>query len=105
MPRTITAEVPAYLFSIYYGPQDLQRPDAEVANLLTLRDMSASPDYVRVGTAQVTIDLVDQSEMVANKVEALKAQKQRTLADAQAKATAIESQIQQLLAITHEVQA
>lgn len=105
MPRTITAEVPAYLFSICYGPQDLQRPDAEVASLLTLRDMSHATDYVRVGTAQVTIELADESEIVANKVEALKAQKQQTLADAQAKATAIESQIQQLLAITNGVPA
>lgn len=105
MPRTITAEIPAYLLSTCYGPEDLKRADSDVANLLTLRNMSMAPDYVRVGTAQVTIELVSESEIVANKVQALRAEKQQTLADAQAKATRLESQIQQLLAITHEVAA
>ncbi len=102
MPRTITAKIPAYLWSAFYGPQDLQQPDAQVLNVLTLRDVGNSPAYIKVGTAYVTVQLIDEKSVIANKVEALKSEKQKTLADAQAKATHIESQIQQLLAITHE---
>lgn len=61
--------------------------------------------FSKVGTAEVTITLHDPDELIGNKVAALKAEKAQTLADAQAKATRLESQIQQLLAITHEVEA
>ena len=56
----------------------------------------------RVGTAEITLTIADTDDLVANKVQALQAEKTQVLADAQAKATRLESQIQQLLAITHE---
>ena len=104
-PRTITAEVPAYLWSEFYGPQDLQQSAAEVVSVLSLRDMRANQKYVLVGTANVTVELLDEDSIVANKIEALRAQKTQTLADAQAKATQIERQINELLALTNEVSA
>lgn len=89
------------------GPQDFKQ--GMTATPLTF--LSADVDrehwqksgYTFVGTAEIQFTPISTDEMVANKVEALRAQKSATLAEAQAKATQIEGQIQKLLAIGCEV--
>lgn len=57
--------------------------------------------YIQVGTAEVEITLHSAEEATKNAVSALKRHKTAVLAKAQAEATAIEGQIQNLLAITN----
>lgn len=58
--------------------------------------------YTLVGPATITVEIADKSAIYAAKVESLKAAKKQVLAEAQAKATAIEGEIQKLLAISFE---
>lgn len=106
MPRTITTTLNV-LVSQCCGltPQDLETADPEkVAHSLAYWPTHWAVDngYSIVGSAEVAVTLHDTDTVLANKVEALRAEQAATLAEAQAKATKIERQIQQLLAITHE---
>ena len=88
------------------GPDDV-KPGADVSGFCLVSEDTdlehwLSDGYVYVGTAEVNIDAVDSKTLVENKVDTLKAERTKVLAEAQAKATAIEGQIQQLLAITYE---
>ena len=58
--------------------------------------------YTKIGTATIEFDLIDRSEMVDNKVAALRAELQGVKADAQVKVQRLEEQLQSLLAITNE---
>ena len=81
------------------GPQDFK--DGMPVNGLSFYDADMTDQgWTRVGDAEITIEVPDASTMIANKVEALKAQQRKLLGDAQAKATRIDAQIQKLLAIT-----
>lgn len=107
MSRTVTATMTAW--ASQYCPHTPEDYYAKVgAELLQnlLFDKADSKGfgsgYSLVGTAEVTLTIADPDDLIANKVAALKAEKAQTLADAEAKATRIERQIQQLLAITHE---
>ena len=109
MPRTITTTLNV-VASQYCGftPTDYATADGQtLAQGLAYWPTHFTLDsgYSKVGTAEVTITLHDPDDLIANKVEALRAEKQQTLADAQAKATRLERQIQQLLAITNGVPA
>lgn len=109
MPRTITTTLNV-VASQYcsFTPNDYATADGQtLAQGLAYwpTDFTLNNGFSKVGTAEVTITLHDPDDLIANKVEALRAEKQQTLADAQARATRLESLIQQLLAITHEVQA
>ena len=104
--RTITARTKAWFSSASDGPEDLQGDPLHAVNTLSfygsdMRNMG----WTLVGEADITVHVVDEQELVANKVDALRAEKSKTLADAQMKATEIDSKIQKLLAITNEGQA
>jgi hypothetical protein len=55
--------------------------------------------YTHIGTAVIEVDVFDQKEIVANKVDALREEIKATRAKATARCTEIEGQIQSLLAI------
>lgn len=57
--------------------------------------------YTKVGVAVVEVDVFDQKEIIANKVDALREEIKTTRANAQAKVTEIEGKIQNLLAIEY----
>lgn len=106
MPRTITTTLNV-VASQYcsFTPNDYATANGQtLARGLAYwpTDFTLDSGFSKVGTAEVTITLHDPDDLIANKVAALKAEKTQTLADAEAKATRIERQIQQLLAITHE---
>ncbi len=103
MSRTIKATTIAWLTS-YRGPGDLAIDDEgrAVENLCFSRNemMGTGDDpWTRVGIANITVELVDDTQMVENKVEALRAEKTAMLATAQARATNIDRKINELLAI------
>lgn len=102
--RTITTTSKLW-FNSYHGPDDLSKDPLELVNNLTFLNPACSDadwaamGYTRVGDAEITITLVDTDTLVQNKVESLRAEQKRVIADAQLKSTQIESQIQKLLAI------
>lgn len=61
----------------------------------------ANEGYIYAGHAAIEVSLLPQADITARAVETLKQQKMQVLADAQAKATQIEGQIQSLLAIAN----
>lgn len=62
------------------------------------RDMTEA-GWTKVGTAEITVTLVDDDAIRANLIDALKEQRKSVLAEAQAKAMRIDEKIQNLLAI------
>lgn len=58
--------------------------------------------YTKVGTAEITLTIFSADTMVANKVEALRAEKKKVQAEAAMRANEIDGQIQNLLAITYQ---
>lgn len=103
--KTVTATTNAWLYDFCYGPQDLlNATPVQLIGIVSYGDKK--PDgYTLVGTAEVTVQLVSEDQMVVNKVESLRKEITKTRADAEVKAKHIEQQIQQLLAITNEVSA
>jgi hypothetical protein len=79
-------------------PRELATPEGAATLMYSNIDMS-SAGYTFAGTAEVTLDLLDQNALVNNKVAALREQAAGIRAGATAKCTRIEGQIQQLLCI------
>lgn len=79
-------------------PQQLRTPEGIATLFYSPNDMS-SIGWTRVGMAAITVDLVDERQLVDNKIASLREQAATLRADATAKVTRIEGQIQQLLAI------
>lgn len=83
------------------SPKDLQKPSC-LQGLAFWDQGSKYPlqnGYTLVGTAVITLTLASQDVIVANKIDALRNEAKGIRADATAKCTRIESQIQQLLCI------
>ena len=103
--RTITGTVLAFV-SQYTDPTNLHEHKNPLgAIVFAQRDHAefwAKDGYTMVGEVDVTVRLMSHDAMVQAKVESLRAEKAKTLADAQAKATAIEKRIQSLLAISFD---
>jgi len=102
--RTITGKSKAWFTNSAYGPEDLGRdPDRVVSAVLSYSKDDMTPyGWSLAGEAEITITIPDQQTLVENKVESLRAEKKKLQAETQAKVTAIESQIQKLLAITFD---
>lgn len=99
----VTATVTAYVSPhSSLSPADLAKPGS-VSNLTFwgkhMDDSAAKMGYTKVGTAQITVTLIEQNELIANKIEALKGEAAGIRAEATAKCTRIEKQIQNLLCI------
>ena len=102
----ITGRTKVWITGEYYGPDDIKRDGPKCVGRLTYceHDMSAS-GWSYIGTAEITLDLVDDKIMVDNKIETLRAEVKSIKAKAEMQATALEGKIQQLLAICNEVAA
>lgn len=103
----ITAEVQAWI-SPYssLGPEDI-KPGMRMGALtfIPIDDDSSyylREGYTRAGTAVITFTPLGTKEIISSKVESLRAQQTKAIADAQAKSTELEEKIQRLLAITYE---
>ena len=101
--KPVTGKLTAWL-SQYHSPEDLKGADDEVVNALAYRTSDMSEfGYSKVGTATITVELADESEVIENKVASLRAVQIKSRADAHAADVEFERKIQQLLAITNEV--
>jgi hypothetical protein len=103
--KTITGKTKVWLSDIW-GPQDLQGNGRE-GDRVVGRPMYSDTDlsksgFTYVGEAEITLHILDDDKIVANKIDALKAEKQNVIAEAQLKANKIEERIQSLLAITYK---
>lgn len=74
----------------------------------TWHEFKDDPDYVLVGTADVTVNLMPRADVVSTQIACLRKQQQTIRAESQAADMRIERQINSLLAIENaasEVQA
>ena len=87
------------------GPEQLRNPPADLAQKVQLYrtewDMSKD-GYTKIGEAEVVLHLYDTQSVVANQVESLKAQIDKERADSEAKVTALNRRINDLLALPLE---
>lgn len=98
----ITTTATAWITNDYFSPGDFRDGMPTHSIGFSNHDMT-SAGWVKAGAATITIEVKDRDAMVESKIESLRAMQAKTLADAQARATTIEGQIQKLLAITNEV--
>lgn len=104
--KKVTGTVTAWLSKhSMVTPKELAAAKPEIVGNLVYfngdRDWSGE-GYTRVGAAEITVELIEGDELIANKVAALRAEKTAIRAEATAKETEIEGQIQNLLAITYQ---
>jgi len=98
--RTFTIETDCWLMP-YSGLDELTAEHA--ASALSFYPFSDAPEgYCKVGRAAITITVGDEKEIIASKVESMRAEQKKVIANAQMKSTQIERKIQELLAITYE---
>ena len=104
IPAEIRATVKAWFTSSYHGPQSLlDKPEQAVTCVAFSNNMDmAGVGWSLAGEADIVLRPLPESELVDAKVDSLRKRKTAVMAQAQAEATAIEGQIQQLLAITYE---
>ncbi len=78
----------------------------QAMNSMSTYSPAASSDFsksnIKVGFATVKVTIADEQTILERTVDALRAEKAKARADAQAKATEIEGKIQKLLAIGHD---
>ena len=102
--KTVSTSVTAWLTSSH-GLQDLadDRTDAQIIDVLGFYsgDMESS-GWVRVGTAEITVTLVENQQVVDNKVSSLKKELELHRAKSYVIENAILEQISNLLSITYK---
>lgn len=104
--RTVTGTTKVWLteHALNIGPKELADP--RVVSRLSYSDSEMkSWGWTLIGTAEITLHLVGDREIVENRVDSLRAEQKKVVADAQKKSTEIERQIQTLLAIAYEGKA
>lgn len=102
--KTITGTTNAWLAS-FQGPEVLMGPDESIASKLFYSSSDATVHgWTLVGKATITVEIPEPDQLIANKVASLRKEITQTRADAEMKARDLEEKVQQLLAITYEVQ-
>jgi hypothetical protein len=100
----VTTQIHAYIApTSTVTPQELQT-EKGVRRLQFMADDTPywrGLGYTYVGPAEITVDVPDLRELVENKINALREQATTIRAEATAKCTEIEGQIQNLLAIEY----
>lgn len=106
MSAPITGTVKVWLTNDHYGPDDIKRDGSKCIGKLGYfnGDMTLS-GWTQIGEADITLRLVSDDAMVANKVSALREEIKSVRAEAEATVTRLEGRVQQLLAITNEVKS
>ena len=105
--KTITGTLDAYLLGDIYGMEALNNPDSNRA-LCCCSFFNYKPSgraYVKVGTATITLTLIDEKEMIADAIESMRRERDNVRAEAEMKCRQIEEKIANLLAITYQPEA
>lgn len=86
-------------------PDQLHTPEAIDAMVFSRCDMRGS-GWTFVGEASITVDLIlKPEELIASKIETLKAQQTKVRAEAQTELNRLEDMVQNLLAISYTPEA
>lgn len=107
MSRTITTKAHAWLteFSTV-TPEQLTAGSNGLIHSLSFSCFDMAPcGWTLVGEAEISVTLADVDTIVQSKVQALRSQKETVLAEAQARVTRLDAQIQSLLAIEYQAEA
>lgn len=104
IPKEIRATVAAWFTSDYSGPQDLLRdPEYAVTSVTFSNCMDmAKHGWTLAGEADIVLRPLQEQQLIESKVDSLRKQKSKVLADAQAQATEIERQINTLLCLSFD---
>ena len=104
--KTITATVGAYINAKYNSMTSVLSgtPENAVSDMIFYEapNGKAPEDWTLVGSAEVTVTLIDEGQINAAQVSALVAEKRRIQAECELAVTRIDGQIQSLLAIEHK---
>lgn len=105
--RTVTSKINAYLTNEWVTIDQLFNDEAEqVLNRLCFYSHNCAPNtWVHVGTAEITLTLNKPDDLIASKVESLKADLQKTQADAEVRCNQLREKINNLLAIEFKPEA
>lgn len=107
-PITITGTIPAWLTGTHYTLDKVMREEKDPAELLSRLgfsnyDMdSGSHPWVKVGSAEITVTLFPQEEVVAEQVKVLNAELQRERAESQVRQNGILDRISKLQALSFD---
>lgn len=102
----IKGKTTVWLSGSYYGPDDLKKDGSKAVGKLSYSDHDMTEQgWTKIGTAQITLDLIDDEQMVANKVVSLNAEIRKIRANSENAITELQAKIQSLLAITNEVKS
>jgi hypothetical protein len=101
--RTEQGKIKAYI-SEYRTIDEVKRYEGEdLLNMVSFSNFDLTDNgYTVIGEAEISLRVLDEDQILSNKIASLTRQKQSIIAEAQAKATVIEGQIQSLLAITYK---
>ena len=77
-----------------------QLRDEKCIRSLQYTEHNMAPEWIKVGTAEITVTLATAADITNSAITALRAEQQTIRADAEVKAQQIEQRIQSLLAIT-----
>ena len=101
--RVIEGQIKAWL----PGHGDPQKLNGDVVTALGVLSFTNQPmelaGYSLVGNATIRVEVVDNEQLIANKVTSLKAELAKARADAQMRENELNDKINQLLAITCNV--
>lgn len=105
--RTVTAKVNAYVTNQFTTIDELYKGEpTDVVGALKFyykEDKRNVPDcWVLAGSAEVTLTLNDPDDLIAHKVDSIKAELNKEIADSHRKQTMLREQIQSLLAISYK---
>lgn len=98
--KTITFQTKAWLSD---GKIERNADSTDVDNMSFYKDDMTDFGWVEVGTAEITVTLVDRKTVVVNQIAGLNEAKRRIQAEAEKRLTEIEGQIQSLQALPAEV--
>jgi hypothetical protein len=104
---TEPAKIKAWLTNDWTSPEQLQLMDQmQLANTLSFGENDMTKHgWVVVGEATINVKLIDQKSMMENKIDALKAERNKAVADHVVLINGLDDKIQQLLAITYNPDA
>lgn len=102
--RTITGTTKAWITEHSTArPEDIAEGNPQLVKWLAYSDHDMSTEgWALIGEAQITINLPSVNEVVTNRVASLRQQITNVRAEAENKATQLEREVQELLAITYE---
>ena len=102
-PKVYKGTVAAYLTDLYTTVDDLASLDCPVSAMAyTNSDLSGLSHWLRVGTAEVVVTMMDQEKLTLDAIEKIDAQIRETQAAAEITITDLKRRRQKLLAITLE---